>query len=132
MKDILILLLALTGCVETEIPEVKTGTASKSAEYSVSIVNDAVNTTLHIEGCSLSDMESAVLEYGDTIEFTNIVHPKDTIVLDGNLWSGEFLIYKGMMYTPFSRMVRTLELNDSLGNRLLHPIGFDAGVNDWE
>jgi hypothetical protein len=132
MKDILILLLALTGCMETEIPEVNPEVVSKSVEHSVTIVNDAANTTLHIEGCNLANIKPAVLKYNDTIILEELKNESDTIVFDGGISSNGFWLYEGLMYAPFGRVIKALDLCDSTWNKILHPISFDAEVNDWE
>lgn len=131
MKEILILLLVLTGCMETKIPEV----ASKAAEEAVIVINDAKNTTLSITDCNIGDMSPMTIEYGDTVLLCEVKDKADTIVLNGDVSTKNITLYKGPIHIPFNNTIKfdpNCNWVDSLGNRLIYPIEFDANVNDWK
>ena len=129
MIKLLIILLALSGCVDDVVT---TPIGSKSASGLVLVVNDAKNTSLHIRNSNISHIEPTTIEYGDTIIFEELKNESDTIVFDGGISFNGFWLYEGLMYAPFGRVIKALDLCDSTWNKILHPISFDAEVNDWE
>lgn len=129
MIGLLIILLALSGCVDDVVT---TPIGSKSANGLVLVVNDAKNTSLYINSSNIVKIEPTTIEYGDTIVLEKLNNKSDTIVIDGGITSNGFWLYKGLMYAPFGRVIKSLDLCDSVWNRILHPISFDVEVNDWE
>lgn len=129
MIGLLILLLALSGCVDDVVT---TPIGSKSANGLVLVVNDAKNTSLYINSSNIVEIEPTTIEYGDTIILEELKNESDTIVFDGGISSNGFWLYKGLMYAPFGRVIKALDLCDSTWNKILHPISFDAEVNDWK
>ena len=129
MIRLLIILLALSGCVDDVVT---TPIGSKSANGLVLVVNDAKYTSLHIRNSNITHIEPTTIEYGDTIILEELKNESDTIVFDGGITSNGFWLYEGLMYVPFNRVVRSLDLCDSAWNRILRPISFDAEVNDWK
>ena len=120
-------LLVLSACTIEYEPQVK----SKSANEAISIVNNAENTSLHIRNSNITHIEPMTIDYNDTIVF-DYVDVVDTIVFDGGISSNGFWLYEGLMYAPFGRVIKALDLCDSTWNKILHPICFDAEVNDWK
>ena len=129
MIILLIILLALSGCVDDVVT---TPIGSKSANGLVLVVNDAKNTSLYINSSNIVEIEPTTIEYGDTIILEELKNESDTIVFDGGISFNGFWLYEGLMYVPFNRVVRSLDLCDSVWNRILRPIGVDAEVNDWK
>ena len=128
MSKILILsLLILSACTIECEPQVKT----KSANEAISIVNDAKNTSWYIGSSNVADIEPMTIGYNDTIVIDD-VEKADTIVFNGGVQSNGLWLFEGAMYVPFSRVVSLSACRDSLGNRLIYPIGFDVNVNDWK
>lgn len=121
-------LLILSACTIEYEPQVK----SKSANEAVSIVNNAENTSLYINSSNIVEIEPTTIEYGDTIILEELKNESDTIVFDGGISFNGFWLYEGLMYTPFGRVIKALDLCDSTWNKILHPISFDVKVNDWE
>lgn len=121
-------LLILSACTIECEPQVK----SKSAKEVISIVNNAENTSLHIRNSNITHIEPTTIEYGDTIILEELKNESDTIVIDGGITSNGFWLYEGLMYAPFGRVIKSLDLCDSTWNKILHPISFDAEVNDWK
>lgn len=128
MIGLLIILLALSGCVDDVVT---TPIGSKSANGVVLVVNDAKNTSLYIKSSNI-EIEPTTIEYGDTIILEELKKEVDTIVFDGGISSNGFWLYEGLMYAPFGRVIKALDLCDSTWNKILHPIEFGANVNDWE
>lgn len=129
MIRLLIILLALSGCVDDVVT---TPIGSKSANGLVLVVNDAKNTSLYINSSNIVEIEPTTIEYGDTIILEELKNESDTIVFDGGISSNGFWLYEGLMYAPFGRVIKALDLCDSTWNKILHPISFDVEVNDWE
>ena len=129
MIKLLILLLTLSACTDN-ITEQKLNV--KSASEAISIVNNAENTSLHIRNSNITHIEPTTIEYGDTIVLEKLNNKSDTIVFDGGISSNGFWLYEGLMYASFGRVVKALDLCDSTWNKILHPICFDAEVNDWK
>ena len=129
MIGLLIILLALSGCVDDVVT---TPIGSKSANGLVLVVNDAKNTSLYINSSNIVEIEPTTIEYGDTIILEELKNESDTIVFEGGISSNGFWLYKGLMYAPFGRVIKALDLCESVWNRILHPISFDAEVNDWK
>jgi hypothetical protein len=129
MIILLIILLALSGCVDDVVT---TPIGSKSANGVVLVVNDAKNTSLYINSSNIVEIEPTTIEYGDTIVLEELKKEVDTIVFDGGISSNGFWLYEGLMYAPFGRVIKALDLCDSTWNKILHPISFDAEVNDWK
>jgi hypothetical protein len=121
-------LIILSACTIECEPQVK----SKSANETISIVNNAENTSLYINSSNIVEIEPTTIEYGDTIVLEELKKEVDTIVFDGGISFNGFWLYKGLMYAPFGRVIKALDLCDSTWNKILHPISFDAEVNDWK
>ena len=62
IKNIL-LLLFLSSCT----PEVNYPIETKSATETVTVINNAKNTSLNITDCNVGDIVPTVVEYGDTV-----------------------------------------------------------------
>lgn len=129
MIGLLIILLALSGCVDDVVT---TPIGSKSANGLVLVVNNAKNTSLYINSSNIVEIEPTTIEYGDTIILEELKNESDTIVFDGGISFNGFWLYEGLMYAPFGRVIKALDLCDSTWNKILHPISFDVKVNDWE
>lgn len=129
MIKLLILLLTLSACTDSIADQ---EFKAKSASEAISIVNDAKNTSLHIRNSNITHIEPKTIEYGDTIVLEELKNESDTIVFDGGITSNGFWLYKGLMYAPFGRVIKSLDLCDSTWNWILHPIGFEVEVNDWK
>lgn len=129
MIKLLIILLALSGCVDDVVT---TPIGSKSANGAVLVVNDAKNTSLYINSSNIVEIEPTTIEYGDTIILEELKKEVDTIVFDGGISFNGFWLYEGLMYAPFGRVIKTLDLCDSTWNKILHPISFEVEVNDWK
>lgn len=129
MIKLLILLLTLSACTDNIADQ---EFKAKSANEAISIVNNAENTSLHINSSNIVEIEPTTIEYGDTIILEELKKEVDTIVFDGGITSNGFWLYKGLMYAPFGRVIKSLDLCDSTWNKILHPISFDAEVNDWK
>lgn len=129
MIKLLIILLALSGCVDDVIT---TPIGSKSADGVVLVVNDAKNTSLYINSSNIAEIEPTTIEYGDTIVLEELKKEVDIIVFDGGISSNGFWLYEGLMHAPFGRVIKSLDLCDSTWNNILHPISFEVEVNDWE
>ena len=129
MIKLLIILLILSSCTDDIVTN---PIDSKSADDAVLVVNDAKNTSLYINSSNIVKIEPTTIEYGDTIVLEKLNNKSDTIVFDGGISSNGFWLYEGLMYVPFNRVVRSLDLCDSAWNRILRPISFDAEVNDWK
>lgn len=121
-------LLILSACTIECEPQVK----SKSANEAISIVNNAENTSLYINSSNIVEIEPTTIEYGDTIILEELKNESDTIVFDGGISFNGFWLYEGLMYAPFGRVIKAIDLCDSTWNKILHPISFDAEVNDWK
>lgn len=129
MIKLLIILFVLSSCTDDIVTN---PIDSKSADEAVLVVNDAKNTSLYINGSNIVEIEPTTIEYGDTIILEELKNESDTIVFDGGISSNGFWQYKGLMYAPFGRVIKALDLCDSTWNKILHPISFDVEVNDWE
>lgn len=129
MIRLLIILLALSGCVDDVVT---TPIGSKSANGLVLVVNNTKNTSLYINSSNIVEIEPTTIEYGDTIILEELKNESDTIVFDGGISSNGFWLYEGLMYAPFGRVIKALDLCDTTWNKILHPISFDVKVNDWE
>ena len=129
MIKLLIILLALSGCVDDVVT---TPIGSKSANGVVLVVNDAKNTSLYIRNSNITHIEPTTIEYGDTIILEELKNESDTIVFDGGITSNGFWLYEGLMYAPFGSLIKAIDLCDSTWNKILHPIEFGANVNDWK
>lgn len=119
----------LSACTEVE-PNVE----SKSADEAVVVINDANNTSLHINDCNIGSITPMTVEYGDTTLLCEVENKTDTIVLDGDISTNGITLYKGPIHIPFSNIIcfsPNCNWVDTLGNKLIHPIEFDASVNDW-
>ena len=117
MIKLLIILLILSSCTDDIVTN---PIDSKSADEAVLVVNNAKNTSLYINSSNIVKIEPTTIEYGDTIVF------------DGGISSNGFWLYEGLMYAPFGRVIKSLDLCDSTWNWILHPISFEAEVNDWK
>lgn len=128
MIKLLILLLTLSACTDNIADQ---EFKAKSANEAIIIVNNAENTFLHIRNSNITHIEPTAIDYNDTIVF-DYVDVVDTIVFDGGISSNGFWLYEGLMYAPLGRVIKALDLCDSTWNKILHPIRFDAEVNDWK
>ena len=113
MIRLLIILLALSGCVDDVVT---TPIGSKSANGLVLVVNNAKNTSLYINSSNIVEIEPTTIEYGDTIVLEELKNESDTIVFDGGITSNGFWLYEGLMYAPFGRVIKALDLCDSTWN----------------
>ena len=129
MIKLLVILFILFSCTDDIVTN---SIDSKSADEAVLVVNNAKNTSLYINSSNIVEIEPTTIEYGDTIVLEELKNESDTIVFDGGITSNGFWLYEGLMYVPFNRVVRSLDLCDSAWNRILRPISFDAEVNDWK
>ena len=129
MIKLLIILLILSSCTDDIVTN---PIDSKSADEAVLVVNNAKNTSLYINSSNIVEIASTTIEYGDTIVLEELKNESDTIVFDGGISSNGFWLYEGLMYAPFGRVIKALDLCDSTWNKILHPISFDAEVNDWK
>lgn len=129
MIKLLILLLTLSACADN-ITEQELNV--KSASEAISIVNNAENTYWYINSSNIVEIEHTTIEYGDTIVLEKLSNKSDTIVFDGGISFNGFWLYEGLMYAPFGIVIKALDLCDSTWNKILHPIRFDAEVNDWK
>ena len=129
MIKLLIILLILSSCTDDIVTN---PIDSKSADEAVLVVNNAKNTSLYINSSNIVKIEPTTIEYGDTIVLEKLNNKSDTIVFDGGISSNGFWLYEGMMYAPFGRVIKALDLCDSTWNKILHPICFDEEVNDWK
>ena len=129
MIKLLIILLILSSCTDDIVTN---PIDSKSADEAVLVVNNAKNTSLYINSSNIVEIEPTTIEYGDTIILEELKKEVDTIVFDGGISFNGFWLYEGLMYAPFCRVIKSLDLCDSVWNRILHPISFDAEVNDWK
>ena len=129
MIKLLILLLTLSACTDNIADQ---EFKAKSANEAIAIINDAKNTSWYIGSSNIVEIEATTIEYGDTIILEELKKEVDTIVFDGGISSNGFWLYEGLMYAPFCRVIKSLDLCDSVWNRILHPISFDAEVNDWK
>lgn len=129
MIKLLVILFILFSCTDDIVTN---SIDSKSADEAVLVVNNAKNTSLYINSSNIVEIEPTTIEYGDTIVLEELKNESDTIVFDGGITSNGFWLYEGLMYVPFNRVVRSLDLCDSVWNRILRPISFDAEVNDWK
>ena len=130
IKNIL-LLLFLSSCT----PEVNYPIETKSATETVTVINNAKNTSLNITDCNVGDIVPTVVEYGDTVQLCEVENKADTIVLNGNVSANGITLYKGPIHIPFNNTIKfspVCNWVDTLGNKLIHPIEFDASVNEWK
>ena len=128
MIKLLILLLALSACTDNIADQ---EFKAKSASEAIAIINDAKNTSWYIGNSNIADIEPMTIDYNDTIVF-DYVDVVDTIVFDGGISFNGFWLYEGLMYAPFGRVIKALDLCDSTWNKIIHPIGFEVEVNDWK
>ena len=128
MIKLLILLLTLSACTDNIADQ---EFKAKSANEAIAIINDAKNTSWYIGSSNIADIEPMTIGYNDTVVLDN-VEKADTIVFNGGISSNGFWLYEGLMYAPFGRVIKALDLCDSTWNKILHPICFDAEVNDWK
>ena len=129
MIKLLIILLILSSCTDDIVTN---PIDSKSADDAVLVVNDAKNTSLYINSSNIVKIEPTTIEYGNTIVLEKLNNKSDTIVFDGGITSNGFWLYEGLMYAPFGRVIKALDLCDSTWNKIIHPIGFEVEVNDWK
>lgn len=128
MIKLLILLLTLSACSDNIADqEFKARTASEA----IAIVNDAKNTSWYIGSSNVADIEPMTIGYNDTVVLDN-VEKADTIVFNGGIQSNGLWLFEGAMYAPYRNIVGLLNFTDSIGNRLIYPIDFDANIKDWE
>ena len=128
MIKLLILLLMLSACTDN-IAEQEF--KAKSANEAISIVNDAKNTSWYIGSSNVADIEPITIGYNDTIVLDD-VEKVDTIVFNGGIQSNGIELFNGNMYTPFNNTITLSNCRDSANNELIHPIGFDVNIKDWE
>lgn len=130
---VVLFLCSLFSCVENvEYSSIIGTPITKSASESIFIINDAENTSLLIRNSNITHIEPKTIEYGDTIVLEELKKEVDTIVFDGGISFNGFWLYEGLMFAPFGRVIKALDLCDSMWNKILHPISFDAEVNDWK
>lgn len=129
MIKLLVILFILFSCTDDIVTN---SIDSKSADEAVLVVNNAKNTSLYINSSNIVEIEPTTIEYGDTIVLEELKNESDTIVFDGGISFNGFWLYEGLMYAPFGRVIKALDLCDSTWNKILHPISFDVEVNDWE
>ena len=129
MIKILIILLILSSCTDDIVTN---PIGSKSADEAVLVVNDAKNTSLYINSSNIVEIKPTTIEYGDTIVLEELKNESDTIVFNGGISFNGFWLYEGLMYAPFGSLIKAIDLCDSTWNKILHPICFDAEVNDWK
>lgn len=131
MLKAILLLLILTSCntVGDENPQPLQVSRSVS---SLTIINNAPNTTLLINECNVAEINQE-LPYSDTLT-CEVNKSADTIVIEGEI-NSSYPIYKGRIFIPFSNVV---ELKDGCnwfnedGGKVLRSIGFDVTVKDWQ
>lgn len=124
---LILLLIILSACTIECEPQVK----SKSANEAITIVNDAKNTSWYIGSSNVADIEPMTIGYNDTIILDD-VEKTDTIVFNGGIQSNGIELFNGSMYVPFSNTITLSNCRDSANNKLIHPIGFDVNIKDWE
>ena len=126
-----ILLLILTSCNTVGDDSPQPLQVSRSVS-SLTIINNAPNTTLLINECNVADI-SQELPYSDTLT-CEVNKSADTIVIDGEI-NSSYPIYKGRMYIPFSNVIELESgcnwFNED-GGKILRSIGFDVTVKDWQ
>ena len=128
MIKLLILLLTLSACTDNIAEqELKV----KSASEAIAIVNDVKNTSWSISDSNVAVIEPMTIGYNDTIVLDD-VKKVDTIIFNGGISFNGFWLYEGLMYAPFGSLIKAIDLCDSTWNKILHPICFDAEVNDWK
>lgn len=126
-----ILLLILTSCTTVGDDSPQPLQVSRSVS-SLTIINNAPNTTLLINECNVADINQE-LPYSDTLT-CKMNNEADTIVIDGEI-NSSYPIYKGRIFIPFSNVV---ELKDGCnwynedGGKVLRSIGFDVNVKEWQ
>lgn len=123
----LILLFILSACNDNIIEQ---EFKSKSASEVITIVNDAKNTFWYIDSSNIADFEPMTIGYNDIIVLDNL-EKVDTIIFNGGIQSNSLWLFKGVMYAPFNNTIKLLDVFDSIGNKIIYPIGFDVNVNDW-
>ena len=123
-------MLCLSACTsESEYP-----IETKSAIETVTVVNNVKNTSLYIDDCNVGSVTPMTIEYGDTALLCEVKDKADTIVLNGNVQNNGITLYNGPIHIPFDNTIcfsTNSNWVDTLGNKLIHPIEFDASVNDW-
>lgn len=92
-----------------------------TTQESVKLINDCVNVQVIVD--------NIVANYQDTIILN--IEPKDTINIDGEIKCNNYIVYKGILQFPYSRQLNISNSLDSLNNKLLYPMEFDATVKDW-
>lgn len=128
MIKLLILLLTLSACTDNIADQ---EFKAKSANEAIAIINDAKNTSWYIGSSNVADIEPMTIGYNDTIVLDN-VEKVDTIVFNGGVQSNGIELFNGNMYTPFGNTITLSNCRDSANNKLIHPIGFDVNIKDWE
>lgn len=130
---VVLFLCSLFSCVENiEYSSITSTPITKSASESIFIINDAENTSLYVNSSNIVEIEPTTIAYGDTISLEELKKEVDTIVFDGGIYSNGFWLYEGLMYAPFGRVIKSLDLCDSVWNKILYPISFKADINDWK
>lgn len=128
----------LTSCVadEFDYPKSIINKKIKSDNKNILVVNDIDNMSLYIKKCNVGKISRTIIEYGDTAVILCYTTTKiDTIVFDGELHYYKSEIYKGLILIPYEKIISfkpSYNWFDDHGNKLLHPITFDANVNDWK
>lgn len=111
LSKIILIILLLVSCNQDII----------TTQESVKLINDCVNVQVIVD--------NIVANYQDTIILN--IEPKDTISIDGEIKCNNYTVYKGILQFPYSRQLNMSNSLDSLNNKLLYPMEFDATVKDW-
>lgn len=114
-----------------------------SAKTDVCVANNAINTTLLINGYSINDDKlisiiPTTIEYKDTVTIDTVygIGKFNKVLFDGKIISNGHTIYEGEMYTFPNDCIIELYPNcpwyDENGNKILNSIEFDININNWK